>query len=254
MRRGVVLIGLLRVCNVLAQSPPAPLTFEVASIKLSASDVQGVFLQPRPNGDIRITGATLKNLIAFAFNVREFAIAGAPAWASSDRFDIDARVGESPGTPQQIRERLKSLLADRFQLAVHPERKEQSVYALLVAKSGPKLRSAEPDARSMIRKRGESIAGEGVGMQMLALNLANSLDRPVLDQTGLTGKYDFRLEWSPDADRAPAAVTAGSPSAPDPTGPTLFTALQEQLGLRLEARRVPTEILVIDEVARPSEN
>jgi bla regulator protein blaR1 len=248
--------------NAHAQTAPA-LTFEVASVKPSAPDVAGLFVQPQPGGSLRITGGTVKNLIAIAYNAREFAISGGPGWVNSDRFDIDARASplsaseKSPANAQQLRERLKSLLAERFQLAIHPESKEQNVYALFVGKSGPKLHEAEPGARSMIRKRGTSIIGEAVGMQMLVLNLANSLDRAVLDKTGLAGKYDFKLEWSLDALNvsSPIAATgAETPTAPEPNGPSLFAALQEQLGLRLEPQKAPVETLVIDHVARPSEN
>lgn len=253
----------LTLWNVHAQTAPAPLTFEVASVKPSAPDVAGLFVQPQPGGSLRITGGTVKNLIAIAYNAREFAISGGPGWVNSDRFDIDARAAHlsasenSPANAQQLRERLKSLLAERFQLAIHPESKEQNVYALFVGKSGPKLLEAELGARSMIRKRGTSIIGEAVGMQMFVLNLANSLDRPVLDKTGLAGKYDFKLEWSLDALNvsSPIAATgAETPTAPEPNGPNLFAALQEQLGLRLEPQKAPVETLVIDHVARPSEN
>lgn len=244
--------------NACAQTASTPLTFEVASVKASAPDVPGMFLQPQPGGNLRITGATLKNLIAFAFNAREFAISGGPDWVNSDRFDIDASVGSSPGTPQQIRERLKALLAERFQLTIHNESKEQNVYALVIGKNGPKFHDAKPESGPMIRKRGTTITGDGVGMQVLALNLATSLDRPVLDKTGLTGKYDFKLEWSLDAGTGPrptAATTGGEvPVASDPTGPSIFAALQEQLGLRLETQRAPAETLVIEHVSRPSAN
>ena len=243
--------------SVWAQPAPAPLTFEVASVKPSGPDVPGMFLQPLPGGNLRMTGATLKNLIAFAYSVREFSISGGPDWASYDRFDIDARAGKAEGTAQQIRERLKALLAERFQLVTHTESREQNVYALVVAKNGPVFREAKPDSGSRIRKQGSTITGAGVGIPMLVINLANSLNRPVLDKTGLTGKYDFKLEWSPDALTGSSSIPAAGRDdliAPDPTGPSLFSALQEQLGLRLEAERAMAEILVIDRVARPSQN
>jgi uncharacterized protein (TIGR03435 family) len=203
------------------------------------------------------TGATLKNLIAFAYNVREFANSGDPAWVDSDRFDIDARVGNSSGTPQQIRERLRALLAERFQLAIHTESKDQNVYGLVVEKNGPTLREAKPDSGPTIRVRGGTVTGEGVGIPMLAMNLAGLLERPVLDKTGLTGKYDFKLEWSLDADKSSASIPATGTDATvarEPTGPSLFSALQDQLGLRLEALKAPAETTIIDHVARPSEN
>jgi uncharacterized protein (TIGR03435 family) len=253
----------LTLWTVHAQTAPAPLTFEVVSVKPSAPDVPGFFFQPQPGGNLRITGGTLKNLIAFAYNAREFAISGGPGWVNSDRFDIDARTAHlSPpenlaANPQQMQERVKSLLAERFQLVIHNESKEQNVYALIVAKNGPKLHEVKPESNQMIRKRGTSITGEGVGIHMLVLNLANSLDRQVLDKTGLTGRYDFKLEWSLDAlgVSSPVAATGAEvPVASEPGGPSLFAALQEQLGLRLEPQKAPVETLVIDHVARPSEN
>jgi uncharacterized protein (TIGR03435 family) len=257
MRLAVVPVLALTSWSVCGQTASAQLTFEVASIKPSAPDTPGTFLQPEPGGNLRMIGNTLKNLIAYAYGVREFTISGVPDWGNSNRFDIDARVGASPGTPQQIPERLRALLAERFQLACHTESKMQDVYALVVAKNGPKLIEAKPGSGPMIRRRGASITGEGVAIPMLVMNLANSLERPVLDKTGLAGKYDFKLEWSLDANKNPAAIAAtgaNSPAAPDPTGPSLFSACQEQLGLRLEAQKALAETLVIDHVARPSQN
>jgi uncharacterized protein (TIGR03435 family) len=257
MRLSLTQVVFLALFDVQAQTPPAaPLTFEVASIKPSAPDVGGIYMRPQPGG-LRLEGATLKNLIEYAYDVRGFAISGGPAWANSDRFDVDARVGGSLGTPQQIRERLRALLGERFKLAVHTESREQNVYYLVVSKNGPKFHEAKPDSRQMIRRRGASITGEAAGVGMLVLNLANALERPVLDKTGLTGRYDFKLEWSLSADRQPGSVaeTGGeAPKASEPSGPALFAALQEQLGLRLEAQKAPAETLVIDHVDRPSEN
>jgi uncharacterized protein (TIGR03435 family) len=257
MRLSIAQALLLALFGVQAQTPPsAPLAFEVASIKPSAPDVAGMYMRPQPGG-LRLEGATLKNLIEYAYGVRGFAISGGPAWVNSDRFDVDARVGGSPSEPQQVRERLKTLLGERFKLAVHTESKEQNVYYLVVGKSGPKFHEAKPDSGQMIRRQGASITGEGVGVGLLVLNLANALEVPVLDKTGLTGRYDFKLEWSLDAGRQSGSVTGmggGDVRAPEPSGPSLFAALQEQLGLRLEAERAPAETLVIDHVDRPSAN
>ena len=258
MRLSLAQTVLLALCDIHAQTPAAaPLAFEVASIKPSAPDVRDMMMRPAGLNGLRLDGATLKNLVDYAYDVRPFAISGGPAWINSDRFDVEARVTGPPGTPRQMRERLRSLLAERFQLAVHTESKEQNVYYLLVSKNGPKFHAAQPDARQMIRRRGASITGEGVGMGMLVINLANALERPVLDKTGLTGRYDFKLEWIPDAGRQAGSVTEtgnAAPSADEPVGPSLFGALQEQLGLRLEAQRAAVDILVIDHVDHPSAN
>jgi len=216
-------------------------TFEVASIKPSGPDYQGMFVQGQPGG-VRIRGATLKALVATAYNVRVFEIAGAPAWAGADPFDIEARFKEStPAEPSQMRECLKSLLADRFQLTVHNEDREQSVYGLMIARNGPKLGEPMPGVQSVIRGGKNKITGSAVGMAMLAINLANQLGRTVVDKTGLSAKYDFTLEWTSEV-------------GPASDGPSLFTALQEQLGLRLESQKGVVKMVVIDRVEKPSEN
>lgn len=169
MRLSIAPIVLLALFDVQAQTPAAaPLTFEVASIKPSAPDVRDMFMRPQPHG-LRTEGATVKNLIGYAYDVRAFAISGGPAWIDSDRFDVEARVGDSLGTPPQIRERLRSLLAERFKLTVHTESKEQNVYYLVVGKNGPKFAEAKPGSRSLIRKVGGTITGEAVGIGMLVM-------------------------------------------------------------------------------------
>ena len=244
MRFSLLTASLTACCGLYGQTA----SFEVASIKASAPDVPGLFFQPQPGGGLRVTGATLKHLIAYAYNVREFQISGAPAWTGTQRFDIDARAataGDPRRAGNELRERLKSLLAERFQLALHSEDKEQSVYALVVAKNGPRFSEATADSGSLIRGTRGLITGRGTTMQMLALNLSSQLGRQVLDKTGLTGKYDFKLEWTPDT-----AVTEGTELG----GPYLFTALQEQLGLRLESQKGVVQVLVIDRAGKPSEN
>jgi uncharacterized protein (TIGR03435 family) len=213
--------------------------FEVASVKPSAPDVAGMFIRPLAGGGLQVTGASLRNLISLAYDVRPFQVNSESSWIDSERFDIDARAA-TPADPADVRrkivEGLKSLLADRFQLVLHSETKEQAVYLLLVNKGGSKLQeSTEPTG--LIRRMGRgTINGHAVAIRMLAINLSNELGRGVIDQTGLAGKYDFELKWG------------------DPDGPSIFTALQEQLGLHLESGKGPVEVLVIDRAARPSKN
>jgi len=250
-----------------AQTGPALLSFEVASIKRSAPDAQGFFFQPQPGGGLRATGITLKNLMAMVYGLREFQILGGPAWADSDRFDIDARArstSENPAAgqrpnPSDLRERVKSLLAERFQLAVHSESKEQNVYALAVAKNGPKFHEAEPGSGTFIRGRRGSITGTAATMQLLTVNLANEVGSPVLDKTGLAGRYDFKLEWTAEPGRGSGSIGASPagadvPLASDPVDRSVFAALKDQLGLLLEPQKAPVPVLVIDHVEKPSEN
>jgi uncharacterized protein (TIGR03435 family) len=143
-------------------------------------------------------------------------------------------------------------LADRFQLKLHRETKDEPVYALVVGKSGTKLQQSSGNEASGFRGlrigRGQ-FTGSVATLEMLTTALANQVGRPVLDRTGLNGSFNFKLEWIPDA-----APGGDAPSPSDSTGPSLFTALQEQLGLKLESARGPVEILVIDHVERPGEN
>lgn len=262
------------------QSPTAPLTFEVASIKPTAETGFRTGIQMQPGGGLRVSGATLKMLLTVAYDVREFQIAGGPSWISADRYDILAKTAGSdserpPSDPRQLtdaqmktareqmQQRLQALLAERCQLTIHRETKEQPVYALLVGKNGPKIQPVEAkDGGSpprMMMGRG-MLNGQGVELQMLATVLSNQLGRPVLDRTSLKGHFDIKLEWTPDPGQSmtplggapPPGVQA--PPPPDPNGPSIFTAIQEQLGLRLESQKGPVEMIVIDRVEKPSEN
>jgi bla regulator protein BlaR1 len=243
-------------------------TFEVASVKPSAPDVSSVFIRPL-GGGVQVTGASLKSLISFAYEVRPFQISGGSQWVDTERYDIDARTSTSdantPTDPARMSEArrkifdgLKSLLADRFQLALHSEIKEQPVYILVVNKGAPKLHESK-EPKSSIRKIGRGmLKGQAVRLEMLALNLSNELERPVIDKTELPGKYDFELKWAPSQS---SAAQSGAPtqttelaSPADPDGPSIFTALQEQLGLRLESGKGPVAVLVIDRAERPSKN
>jgi bla regulator protein BlaR1 len=252
------------------QIPAAAQTFEVASIKRNADSSGRILVQMLPGGGLRTSGATMKYLISLAYDVKFFQISGGPRWIEGDRFDIVAKPEHSaeaetvPGDPRQVTEpqyrtmkaqmrpRLQALLADRFQLELHRETREAPIYAMVEGKGGPKL---VPDDR----REGKTAWGLSVGkgqltgnvasLPMLVTALSNQLGRPVVDRTGLTGTFDFKLEWTPDTPRA-----ADADSPPDSSGLSLFTAIQQQLGLRLEARKGPVEMLMIDRVEKPSEN
>jgi bla regulator protein blaR1 len=259
-----------------AQPAASPLTFEVASVRRSPADTRG-FIDFLPGGGLRVVGIPLKTLITLAYDVRDFQVSGGPGWINSDRFDINAR-GEASETPEsapadltkmtdeqrkttaeQAKERLRNLLEERFKLAIHRETKEQQVYALVAAKGGPKVQGSKEAIGRMRMGRG-LLTGQGVDLGFLATTLSSQLGRTVIDKTGLTGKYDFELNWTPDPGQ-PAGGPLGPPPPgvdlpppPDPNGSSIFTAVQEQLGLRLESQKAPVETLVIDRVERPSEN
>jgi len=277
-----VSLALLPALGLLGQSSNPPLTFDVASVKPSATDDRRSMIQIQPGGSFRTSGSTLKMLLTFAYDVRDFQIIGGPGWITTDRFDIVAKPERSAGAENppddprkmteeqrktvgdQMRERLRALLAERFQVVLHREAKEQSVYALVVAKGGPKLQPAQakeptgPRGPMMRMGRGE-LSGQGVELEMLTRTLSSQLGRTVIDRTGLTGNFDFKLTWTPDPGQSagpPGGLPPGAdaPPPPDPNGPSVFTALQEQLGLRLESQKGPVEMLVIDRVEKPSEN
>jgi bla regulator protein BlaR1 len=265
-------LALLLVCPGLAQQP---LKFEVASIKPSNPDTPGGFIRLMPGGGLNMTNIPLEGMITFAYDVRDFQVSGAPGWAATEGFDVTARaersVPDGPDDPakmtdeqqktmrDQVAERLRALLADRFQLVVRKETKEQPIYALVVSKNGAKLKEAKAaeGARQGMRMGRGRLEGFAAPMEMLGATLSNVTGRPVVDKTGLTEKYDFVLEWTPDvgADaRAQGFGNGVNEPAPAPGGPTIFTALQEQLGLRLDAQKGPVQTIVIDRAEKPSEN
>jgi uncharacterized protein (TIGR03435 family) len=214
--------------------------FEVASIKPTATK-DGSFTFDFPPGG-RFTGRnlTLQNLLRIAYELEDYQISGGPPWMNSAGFDIQAKAPAEP-TREQVRHMLQSLLADRFQLAVHRETRQLPIYALVVAKTGPRLQPADPDAAtSRSLKMGQLITRK-MSMTDLASILTFDLKRPVKDETGLKGDFAFTLEWAP-----------GLGESDD--GPSLFAAIQEQLGLKLASTKGPIEVLVIDHVEKPSEN
>lgn len=252
----------------LASPEPA---FEVASVKANVDDLAPEGLAVRPDGSARFTGFRVRTLITMAYRsegLQRFdQLVGGPSWISVDRFDIAARAGGDPGAqegPNRLPAMLRSLLRERFQLRVHSETRPMPAYGLVVARRdgrlGPKLREStidcsvrtgtapantDPDWRCGIRATGGVITGRGVSTAQLAGNLSGypTVDRFVTDRTGLTRRYDFTLEYSPDLSEPGAVSTAG---------PSLFTALTEQLGLRLQAETVVLPVLIIDNVEKPT--
>ena len=288
-------IALILFCSAaaFAQQAAQP-QFEVASIKPSDPNDRRMMFRMTPGGGINLHGVTLNALVQQAYDVRDFQISGGPGWISADKYDITAKPengsGETPADPRQLNDeqrktfqeqtrlRLQALLTDRFQLKIHRETKELPVYALVVAKNGPKLKQNAGEnsglGKGMMRMGPGQFVGQQASLAFLVQSLAQMLGRTVLDQTGLKGTYDFELNFAPDqskgvmfagpgpSDGAPAPPPppgAGpgmnkEPPPPDSSGPTIFTALQEQLGLKLESQKGPVDIIVIDRVEKPSEN
>jgi uncharacterized protein (TIGR03435 family) len=257
-----IMIGICLV-NAPAGRAESPATFEVASIKPSAPGGHGVQIQTTPGGRFVTKNVNLKFLIQFAYDVKGFQITGGPGWMNSDSYDIEAKPEseERKVTDVELKQMVRALLTDRFKLTLHHDTKEMPVYVLLAGKGGPKLQQAEGEHGQMRMGRG-MVSAKKVTMAQLANSLANQLGRNVIDRTGLTGGFDFELKWTPDENesfgpkemmRADGAAPGGPPPS-DPAGPSIFTALQEQLGLKLETQKGPVEILIIDGAERASEN
>ncbi len=230
-----------------AQSTP-PLRFDVASLKPTPPD-QYEGSSGIASGHGRITGSrvTLKRCIVGAYAIGPGQIAGGPPWLDTDFFEIVAKA-DRPAGDDDLMLMLRTLLADRFKLAMHRETRMQEALVLEVAKGGPKLEKVD-GGESVTNSNHGRIDVKATSMNRFANLLARATGSPVVDQTGLEGVFNFKLSWSPDSDRP---VKPGE--IPADTGPSLYTAIQQQLGLRLQARKVPVEVLVIDHAEKPSAN
>jgi uncharacterized protein (TIGR03435 family) len=272
---GPVVVGIMSASHGRAQSHTGTgLTFEVASVKPADPQEQRVAIRIVPGGGLNLIGVSLKQMIAFAYNVRESQISGGPGWLNSERFDIIAKSprSESPSDPRQmnadqrkvlenqLRERTQALLEERFQLRIDRETKELPVYALTVGKNGHKLKQSEavgPGVRQHLSVGRGHLSANGVPLESLANGLANLVGRPVLDETGLPGNFDFTLEWTPDGGSLGPPPPGARPEASAPSdlsGPSIFTAVQEQLGLKLESKKGAVDVIVIGRAEKPSAN
>ena len=273
--------------------PDANATFEVASVKANKSGDNRIGIGFQPGGRFRATNVPLRELISAAYGTPQplpvFQITGGPKWIESDRFDIVAKAPGDPqpgpnGPPTAMFAMLRTLLADRFQLILHRESKEMAIYALVPARAdgklGPQLKPAATDCAAMMaaaRGRGApppppapgermpcgmrmfpgNLSGGSSSMVQLTNVLARFVSRTVVDQTGLAGNYDLDLQWTPDQmPQGRGDPPPGAPALPaiDPNGPSIFTAVQEQLGLKLESTKGPVSVVVIDRVEHPTED
>ena len=267
-----------------AASAPA-YEYEVVSIKPS-DPAKRIGLDGIVNtaDGLTVRGVGAWGLIGAGYGIRKDQISGAPKWFDTERYDIDAKMDLAladeiqklgSGKSQPLRQQmLQALLADRFKLKVSHESKELAVYFLVVAKNGPKLQETKPGyvgpndfdgpdgnraTDTVTITRSGTVMGQAASVATLASTLSRQLGRPVLDETGLTGRYDFTFKFAPDRIQSaapPESVANGQPLAapPDPTGPSLMDAIQVSLGLKLESGKGPVEIFVIDRVERPSGN
>ena len=268
---------------------PGPLLFEVASIKPNKAPLSMITANQEPGGRFVATNQSVKDLIGLAYKIRDSQIIGGPAWLGTDRFDINARADRElpPFNPTEsgpLEQMLQSLLADRFKLVAHRETRELPIFALVMARSdgrpGEKLRPSSTDCASVFADRaragqpGPLVAGDrptcgmvvspwsirigGGPLSQLTMVLTNMTNRFVVDRTGLSGNYDVDLQWTPQGmrigrppgDNPPGPAFPAPP--PDANGASLETAIQEQLGLKLDPQRGPVPVLVIERADQPT--
>lgn len=248
---------------------PANLEYEVASFKVNK---EGSASSSWSNGGDALTvrNVSLLNMVINAYGVKPFQVSGAPSWLDSERYDVDAKMDEATADtlkklPQKeraeaVRLMMQKLFEQRLNLAVRHDTKELPVYFLVIGKNGAKLREMKPDEKggsTHTSSRGGifTMNAQGVQLANLVGVLSNNLGRIVIDKTGLTDRYDFDLNWTSD-EHVVQMPTGGDGAAPasDASGPSIVTAIQEQLGLKLESGKGPVEIIVIERVERPSDN
>jgi uncharacterized protein (TIGR03435 family) len=247
--RGAIL-AVLAACAASGQPSATAPAFEVASVKPAIDRARGKDFRIAPGGRLTVTNQPLVTLIRQAYGVARYQISGGPGWLDAERFDIDAKAAGDPSR-ERMMAMLQTLLADRFKLKVHRETREGPVFALTVAKSGSKLKQPQSGEESFIRTSRTGpidqdavtsvLEGRKASMPVFIEQLSGHLGRPVIDHTGIHADFDFRLEFAAD-------------DAPTNPAPSILAAIQEQLGLKLDAAKGPVEILVIDHAEKPSEN
>jgi uncharacterized protein (TIGR03435 family) len=260
LRRSLLLIVALILPIAPAQTPA---TFDVASIRQNTTATDGrhhIYNDPAES-HFRTVNLSVKDLIQFAYGLPVSQILGGPPWLDSAMFDIDAKSDPSvdaelhalPTAEARRRKQamVQALLADRFHLAAHQETRQLPIFNLVLAKAGPRFQPDPNIGNTVDTGRNHlHVSGMQNTLPILARELSQVLGRVVVDQTGLTGSYDLKLRWTPEDAPPPLLNGAPDPNAP----PDLFTAIQEQLGLKLESSKGPVPILVLDHVEMPSAN
>jgi uncharacterized protein (TIGR03435 family) len=234
-----------------AFSQDAAPAFEAATVKPSKAERDGSSWDSRP-GYLVMKNQTLGSLIRIAYHLRPEQVAGGPKWVEADRFDVEARA-QGPADDPKLLAMLQTLLTERFQLATHRDTKAVQAYALLLAKDGMKIRPDATEGHSSSKGRPGVLTVERITMAKLADTLSRMLRMGVTDQTNATGTFTFTLEYDPASTR-PAPASPSAATADAPAAPSIFTALQHQLGVKLEGRKEQIEVTVIDKAEKPADN
>lgn len=284
MRRMLLAGALAVVCAGATTAQEAATTFEAATVKRNTAPVVGSYVGRQPGGRFLTTAAPLREIIEFAYLVQPFQLIDAPGWVNDDRWDITARLAAPPapvppGQPDAALLAMRALLRERFQLRVRHETRQMPIYALVLARPdgrlGAQIKKGDVDCSALraarlkgdtsplppaakscgTRGRVGSIEMGGSPLTDFADSLAARVQRVVVDRTGLTGGWDLTLTYTPDPSQIrPGTFAPGQQPQFDQSGPSLFTALQEQLGLRLESTTGPVQVLVVERVERAKED
>jgi len=243
----------LALAALLAQAQQPNPSFDVVSIRPQSPDDNRFRAKPPANGRFTATGSAAKFLLMLAFDVQESQIAGGPAWFDKEKWDIEAKSGDETRryNDAESRAMLRTLLAERFSLKIHRETRQLPVYILGIAKGGPKFKALDRDRGMNIQITGNSIRLESGEIPRLAQLLSTAVGRPVIDRTGLSQRYDLSVTRDDAPVREGGVPGLDTPRAPGDNG-SVFTAVQNQLGLRLDPQRTPVEVIVVDRIERPT--
>lgn len=248
--RNALVFAFIALVSLLGAKTP---NFDLAIIRPQASNDQSFIVRPPEKGRFEAAGNSAKLLLMIAYGVQESQIVGGPGWLSTDKWDIEARTDDgAPHSVEESDQMLQDLLADRFALRIHWETDQRPVYALTVSKNGSKLKPTSHQ-RENVRLGGKSIIIQRGNVSGMIEALASALGRPVIDRTGLTGLYDYSLQWDDAPNPAGVFAQDDSGAVGDEHG-SIFTAVQDQLGLQLKSQRAPVKVIVVDQIEKPSPN
>jgi uncharacterized protein (TIGR03435 family) len=251
-RRTVIALLLVGTSVAILAQDNQRVEFDVVSIKPTVSNRNG---GPGPfvntSAGRLFARGSVQFFLQYAYGLQSFRIIGGPDWITSERFDIDAKQATGHDDFAQFPQMLRPVLAERFKLTIHREPRQMPAYALRLARSGPKMIAARPDDEPGTRGGNGQLVAKRMTMPALASILARMTSRPVQDRTALTGAFNFTLTWTPDDFQKPDPLGRAPVNS---EAPSLFTALQEQLGLKLESTQASVDVVIIDHIERPSEN